>query len=260
MMILHGFEPMGSVPPSPAFFAPFPERRAAYVDWDSPSVIEDIYGYGKPKLLKEKLQPITRPLLSPFVVSSSNPYPPETDAPVVRAVKAVVRLGRPKKFGIKLTGRRRHAGAPTPSPLVRKPTSIVPEGCYTLVEKNGYFVEKKERRFSGKKIKDSVAQVCRRASQASSQINPAAEDSETHAPAARPHVPIITHSPPTPKKLAPRRAASKRKSSRRAREQQLKEYIPPAYLLAQRCIDIVHSRSARHAAEDALRYGAPQKF
>ncbi|KAF9028805.1 hypothetical protein BDZ89DRAFT_1038846 [Hymenopellis radicata] len=60
--------------------------------------------------------------------------------------------------------------------------------------------------------------------------------------------------------LAPPPAASKRKSSRRVREQQLKEYIPPAYLLAQRCIDIVHSRSARHAAEDELRYGAPQKF
>ncbi|KAF8999241.1 hypothetical protein BDZ89DRAFT_1082783 [Hymenopellis radicata] len=70
MMIMHGFEPMGSVPISPAFFEPFPERRAAYVDWDSPSVIEDIYG--KPK-----------------------------DAPVVRAAKAVVRLGRPKKFEIK---------------------------------------------------------------------------------------------------------------------------------------------------------------
>ncbi|KAF9042738.1 hypothetical protein BDZ89DRAFT_1059621, partial [Hymenopellis radicata] len=92
MMIMHGFEPMGSVPISPAVFEPFPERRAAYVDWDSPSVIEDIHG--KPKvtlkqLLKTKLQPITRPLLSPFVVSTSNPYPPETDAPVVRAAKAV---------------------------------------------------------------------------------------------------------------------------------------------------------------------------
>ncbi|KAF9042758.1 hypothetical protein BDZ89DRAFT_1059650, partial [Hymenopellis radicata] len=215
MMILHGFEPMGSVPISPAVFAPTPERRAAYVDWDSPSVIEDIYG--KPKVtlkqsLKKKLQPITRPLLSPFVVSTSNPYPPESDAPVVRAVKFVARLGQPKKFEIKLT---------TPSRLVRNPTSLVPEGCYTLVEKNGYFVEKKERRLSGKKIKDSVARVCRRASQASSQINPAvvcAEDSETHASAARPQVsivPIVTHTPPTPKKLAPRPAASKRKSSRR---------------------------------------------
>ncbi|KAF9012826.1 hypothetical protein BDZ89DRAFT_1077314 [Hymenopellis radicata] len=105
MMILHGFEPMGSVPPSPAVFAPFPERRAAYVDWDSPSVIEDIYGKPKVSLkqsLKTKLQPITRPLLSPFVVSS-NPYPPEMDAPVVRAVKAV-RLGWPKKFEIRLAG------------------------------------------------------------------------------------------------------------------------------------------------------------
>ncbi|KAF9020496.1 hypothetical protein BDZ89DRAFT_1116366 [Hymenopellis radicata] len=256
MMILHGFEPMGSVPPSPAIFAPFPERRAAYVDWDSPSVIEDIYG--KPKVIEEKGSADHPSAIIPFVVSSSNPYPPETDAPVVRAVKAVVRLGRPKKFVIGYT--------PTPSPLVRKPTSIVPEGCYTLVEKNGYFVEKKERRFSGKKIKDSVARVCRQASQAFSQINPAvvcAEDSETHAPTARPQdstVPIIAHTPPTPKKLAPRPTASKRKSSRKAREQQLKEYIPPAYLLAQRCIDIVHSRSARHAAEDALRYGAPHKF
>ncbi|KAF8991081.1 hypothetical protein BDZ89DRAFT_1086833 [Hymenopellis radicata] len=156
-------------------------------------------------------------------------------------------------------------------------------------------------------------------SQASSQVNPTAvcaEDSETHAPAVRLQVstvPIITHTPPTPKKVqaktakniklstsasapllplqtltpnyyrvftsrvkqtparltkrvidkenfAPPPAASKRKSSRRVRKQQLKEYIPPAYLLAQRCIDIVHSRSARHAAEDELRYGAPQKF
>ncbi|KAF9008153.1 hypothetical protein BDZ89DRAFT_1079156 [Hymenopellis radicata] len=138
-----------------------------------------------------------------------------------------------------------------------------------------------------------------------------AEDLETPAPAVRPQVsivPIITHTPPTPKKakkakkninlstsasaplqtltpnyyrvftrpmrkttvrpkrvidkenFAPPPAASKRKSSRRVREQQLKDYIPPAYLLAQRCIDIVHSRSARHAAEDELRYGAPQKF
>ncbi|KAF8990003.1 hypothetical protein BDZ89DRAFT_1055064 [Hymenopellis radicata] len=149
-------------------------------------------------------------------------------------------------------------------------------------------------------------------SQASSQVNPAvvcAEDPETHAPAVRPPAPIITYTPPTPKKakkakkniklstsasaplqtltpnyyrvftsrvkqtaarptkrvidkenFAPPPAASKRKSSRRVREQQLKDYIPPAYLLAQRCIDIVHSRSARHAAEDELRYGAPQKF
>ncbi|KAF9022034.1 hypothetical protein BDZ89DRAFT_1115660 [Hymenopellis radicata] len=255
MMILHGFEPMGSVPPSPAFFAPFPERRAAYVDWDSPSVIEDIYGKPKVSLkqsLEKKLQPITRPLLSPFVVSSSNPYPPETDAPVVRAVKAVVRVGRPKS-----TRMWRHAGAYTRPLWCGSQLRSSRRGAIRWWRKNGYFVEKKERRFSGKNIKDSVAQVCRRASQASSQINLAAEDAETHAPAARPHVPIITHTPPT---LAPRPAASKRKSSRRAREQQLKEYIPPAYLLAQRCIDIVHSRSARHAAEDALRYGAPQKF
>ncbi|KAF9050884.1 hypothetical protein BDZ89DRAFT_1057323, partial [Hymenopellis radicata] len=150
-------------------------------------------------------------------------------------------------------------------------------------------------------------------SQASSQVNTAvvcAEDPDTVVWPQVSTAPIITYTPPTPKKtqakkakklstsisapllplqtltpdyyrvftnrvkkttsrskqvidkenLAPPTAASKRKSSRRVREQQLKGYIPPAYLLAQRCIDIVHSRSARHAAEDALRYGAPRNF
>ncbi len=103
--------------------------------------------------LVEKLEPITRPLLSPFVVSTSNPYPVDTDGPAVRAAKAVARLGRPKKLqSMKNEGLDMYP----PSPLVRDPTSIVPEGCYMLVEtKRGYFVEQKPRRIMGKKVTKS---------------------------------------------------------------------------------------------------------
>ncbi|KAF8904593.1 hypothetical protein CPB85DRAFT_1255292 [Mucidula mucida] len=108
-MKLTGFKPMiPGTRMSPTVFMEAPEIRAAYVDWDSPAVMEDIYG--KPKLsfkqslkkqlepitrpVVKKLQPITRPLLSPFVLSTSNPYPPDTDVPVVREAKCVARLGR----------------------------------------------------------------------------------------------------------------------------------------------------------------------
>ncbi|KAF8915654.1 hypothetical protein CPB85DRAFT_1432682 [Mucidula mucida] len=132
-----------------------PEIRAAYADWDSPAVMEDIYG--KPTLsfkqsLKKQLEPITRPVVkklqpitwpftSPF---ASNPYPPDTDVPVVRAAKCAARLGRPKK--LKLMKKQGCLDTYPPSPLIRNPTSVVAEGCYTLKEtRKGYFVEKKEK-------------------------------------------------------------------------------------------------------------------
>ncbi|KAF8890049.1 hypothetical protein CPB85DRAFT_1441268 [Mucidula mucida] len=139
-MRLTGFKPMyPGAPVSPTIFIEqAPETRAAYVDWDSPAVMEDIYG--KPKLsfkqllkkqlqpftrpLVKKLQPITRPFSSPF---ASNPYPPDTDVPVVRAVKCVARSGRPKKLK-----NRGCLDTYLPSPLIRNPTSVVAEGCYTL--------------------------------------------------------------------------------------------------------------------------------
>ncbi len=103
--------------------------------------------------LVKKLEPITRPLLPPFVVSTSNPYPADTDVPAVRAAKAVVRLGRPKKLQLM---KNEGLDMYPPSPLVRDPMSIVPEGCYTLVEtKTGYFVEQKPRSIMGKKVTKS---------------------------------------------------------------------------------------------------------
>ncbi|KAF8874376.1 hypothetical protein CPB85DRAFT_1506039 [Mucidula mucida] len=158
-MKLTGFKPMiPGTRMSPTVFMEAPEIRAAYVDWDSPAVMEDIYG--KPKLsfkqslkkqlepitrpVSKKLQPITRPLLSPFVLSTSNPYPPDTDVPVVRAVKCVARSGRPKK--LKLMKNQGCLDTYPPSPLIRNPTSVVAEGCYTLKEtRRGFFVEKKEK-------------------------------------------------------------------------------------------------------------------
>ncbi|KAF8890051.1 hypothetical protein CPB85DRAFT_1483964 [Mucidula mucida] len=155
-MKLTGFKPMiPGTRMSPTFFMEAPEIRAAYVDWDSPAVMEDIYG--KPKLsftqsLKKQLQPFTCPLVKklqpitwPFTSpSSSNPYPPDTDVPVVRAAKCVARLGRPKK--VKLMKKQGCLDEYPPSPLIRNPTSVVTEGCYTLREtRKGYFVEKKEK-------------------------------------------------------------------------------------------------------------------
>ncbi|KAF8915630.1 hypothetical protein CPB85DRAFT_1453796 [Mucidula mucida] len=153
-MKLTGFKPMNAnTSTSPSVFV---EGRAAYVDCDSASVKHSIdkthlsFKQSLKKQLKpitrplvKKLEPITRPLLSPFVVSTSKPYPADTDVPVVRAAKAVVRLGRPKKLQLmKNEGLDMYA----PSPLVRNPTSLVPEGCYMLVEtRKGYFVEQKSR-------------------------------------------------------------------------------------------------------------------
>ncbi|KAF8904571.1 hypothetical protein CPB85DRAFT_1457132 [Mucidula mucida] len=159
-MRLTGFKPMyPGAPVSPSIFIEeAPEVRAAYVDWDSPAVMEDIYG--KPKLtfkqsvaslkkqlqpitrpLVKKLQPITRPFTSPF---ASNPYPPDTDVPVVRAAKCVARLGRPKK--LKLMKRQGCLDTYPLSPLIRNPTSVVAEECYTMKEtRKGFFVEKKEK-------------------------------------------------------------------------------------------------------------------
>ncbi|KAF8915655.1 hypothetical protein CPB85DRAFT_1432683 [Mucidula mucida] len=143
--------------------SPSVEGCAAYVDCDSvavklshdkdhlslrQSLKKQLEPITRP--LVKKLEPITRPLLSPFIVSTSNPYPADTDVPAVRAAKAVARLGRPKKLRLM---KNEGLDMYPPSPLVRNPTSLVPEGCYTLVEtRKGYFVEQKSRRRSGMKI------------------------------------------------------------------------------------------------------------
>ncbi|KAF8904611.1 hypothetical protein CPB85DRAFT_1255304 [Mucidula mucida] len=113
--------------------SPYVEGRAAYVNCETAAVKHMSLKQSLKKQLEpitrplvKKLEPITRPLLPPFVVSTSNPYPADTDVPAVRAAKAVVRLGRPKKLQLM---KNEGLDMYPPSPLVRNPTSLVQRGA-----------------------------------------------------------------------------------------------------------------------------------